>query len=378
MLELVREFNRANPDVRVSMQRIPWATYYNKVMVSALYGRGPHVFVMQSGMMPRAHRAGIVADTTYLFSGALRAEFTERMLDRVRFDEKLYAVPLDVWPQGMYVNTKLLREAGIVNADGSARIPTTRDEFLSAARATTSAERGTFGFAYGNWSNNFMTLAPQWGGTYLDAAGNPTLDHPGNVAALQFLVDLRAVHAVAPNPEGGVGGWVGFRQERVAMEFDGIYMLGDLKRLQGLEYVGAPIPQLGPRPGTACDSHVLCIRSSVNDRERAAAERFILFLSEHSLAWADAGQVPARRSVRESDAFRALPVQAAFAKQLDDAMYPPKTPSIGELTLYVNLAVEKAIRGRMTPAEALREANESYKSYLARDAAERAAIGGAR
>ncbi len=376
MLELVREFNRTNPDVRVTMQRIPWATFYNKVMVSALYGRGPHVFVMQSGVMPRAYRAGIVMDVTHLFDDKLRAEFSARMIDRVEFDGKLYGLPLDVWPQGMFVNAKLLREAGFVNADGSVAVPRTRDEFLRVAKALTDPAKGTFGFAYGMWTNNFMTLAPQFGGEYLDSAGNPTLDHPGNVAALQFLVDLHREHNVTPNPEGGIGGWVGFRQERVAMEFDGIYMLGDLKRLEGLQYLGAPIPQIGPKPGTMCDSHLLCIRKGVTPEQQRAAERFMLFLSEHSLAWADAGQVPARRSVRESDAFRALPVQAAFATQLDDAVYSPKTPSITELTLYVNLAVEKAIRGRMTAEEALHEANESYKRYLERDAAERAGAAG--
>src|ERR1700722_15421769 len=57
MLELVRQFNQANTDVHVSMQRILWATYYNKLMVSALDGRGPEVYVLQSALLSRMNRA---------------------------------------------------------------------------------------------------------------------------------------------------------------------------------------------------------------------------------------------------------------------------------------------------------------------------------
>lgn len=48
-------------------------------------------------------------------------------------------------------------------------------------------------------------------------------------------------------------------------------------------------------------------------------------------------------------------------------MYPPKTPLISELMLYVNLAVEKGIRGRMTAAAALHQANEDFKRFIEHD-----------
>src|SRR5262245_20984001 len=60
MLKLVRKFNENNPDAHVTMQRIAWATYYNKVMVSAMDGRGPDVFVLQADYVPRMHRAGFL------------------------------------------------------------------------------------------------------------------------------------------------------------------------------------------------------------------------------------------------------------------------------------------------------------------------------
>jgi multiple sugar transport system substrate-binding protein len=281
-------------------------------------------------------------------------------------------VPLDTWPQGLYCNAGLFKAAGIVNTDGSARPPTNAEEFLADAKALghyagEGDQSNIWGFGYGDWNYNFMALIPQFGGHLLDQSGNPTVDDPGNVAALQFLADLNLKYHLAPSPEGGAQGWVGFRQQRVAMEFDGIYMVGDLKRLSGLDYVGAPLPQIGPHPGTLADSHILCIRKGLDARHREAAKQFIRFLSDHSLAWADAGQVPARKSARQSDAFKKLQVQYAFSKQLGYVMYPSKTPLISELQLYINVAVEKAIRGRTTAAAALHQANEDFKRFVERD-----------
>jgi multiple sugar transport system substrate-binding protein len=383
MLELVRQFNLANSDVHVSMQRILWATYYNKLMVSALDHRGPEVFVLQSALLPRMDRAGIVDTVDDLFTDpALVAEFEPSLLDRVNVGSngkiRRIGLPLDTWPQGLYCNAKMFKAAGITNADGSARPPTNGREFFADANALQhhlhdGDPSNIWGFGYGDWTNNFMSLVPQFGGQILDASGNPTLDHPGNVAALQYLADLNLKYHLAPSPEGGVAGWVGFRQERVAMEFDGIYMVGDLKRLTDLDYIGAPLPQIGPYPGTLGDSHILCIRKGLNGRQREGAKRFIRFISDHSLAWADAGQVPARKSARQSEAFKKLQVQYAFSKQLDYVMYPPKTPLISELMLYINLAVEKGIRGRTTAHVALHQANKDYKNFLEHDRLEQTA-----
>lgn len=386
MLNLVRQFNQTDGRAHVTMQRIAWGTYYNKLMVSALDGRGPEVFVIHTGVLPRMHRAGFidVANDLYGPDGQLKSDFSPSLLKMVDFGmdhEELLGLPLDVHPQGLYCNAEMLKEAGFVNEDGSARPPRNAEEFLAAAAAMKKDLDGDgwpeyWGYGFGAWHLNFMSLVPQFGGRYFDESGEPTLDHPGNIQALEFLVDLLQKYHLAPPPEGGVAGWVGFRQRRVGMVFDGVYMLGDLKRLEGHPYIGAPMPQIGPYPGTFGDSHVLCLRKGLDRRRREAAVRFIHFLSDHSLEWADAGQVPARRSVRESPEFKKLQVQYAFSRQLDYVMYPPKTPSIGEFQLHINLAVEKAIRGRTSAAEALHQANADFKRYLERDRMERRLMGG--
>lgn len=370
MLGMIRKFNEANPAVQISMQRMDWATYYNKLMVAAVDGRGPEIFVIHASTLPRMQKAGFVANVSNLFGeGALpREDFDAYVLDQVTYGDRIVGVPLDIHPQGLYANKDALKKAGFN------RLPVNREEFLRLASTLRRDLDGDkrpdeWGFALTLWRNNFQSLMPQFGGRFLDENGNADLDHPGNIRALEFLGSLGKQQLVPP-PENGLG-WVGYRQKKVAMVFDGVYMLGDLKRLNDLNYLGGPIPQIGDKPGTLADSHVLCVREGLAPEKREAVEKFIQFLSENSIEWADAGQVPARKSVRATPKFKAMPVQYGFAQQIPHMIYPPRINVLFEFTLEIDLAVEKVMRGRSSAAEALKVADQNAQKFIDRDRAER-------
>ncbi len=376
-LEMIREFNKENPDVQVSMQRMDWATYYNKLMVAESDMRGPEIFVIHASTLPRMRQAGFVADVSDLLRGPdaiPEADFDPYVLNQVRYGSEIAGIPLDIHPQGMYCNAEMLRRIGFVDAHGRPRPPANGQEFLKAAKEMqrnpdAHGDPEEWGFALTMWRNNFQSLIPQFGGRYLDANGRADLENPGNVAALSFLQSIETNH-LAPPPENGLG-WVGFRQKKVGMVWDGVYMLGDLKRLDDFQAVGAPIPQIGPKPGTMADSHVLCVQKGLDPARRDAAERFLRFFSAHSIEWAGAGQVPARKSVRSNPLFAAMPIQSAFAKQIPYMMYPPRTTVLFELTLEIDVAVEKVLRGRATPLQALQAADVNVQKAIDREAAER-------
>lgn len=363
-LEMIRQFNRENPGIEISMQRMDWATYYNKLMVAAVDGRGPEIFVIHASTLPRMDRAGFVAPATNLFEGQNAiptADFEPYVLNQVRYGNDLIGVPLDIHPQGMYCNVDFLRKIGMNGP------PTNKEEFVKAMTAMKTPDQ--WGFALTLWRNNFQSLIPQFDGRYLDDQGRADLNNPNNVKALEFLGELESQKLVPP-AENGLG-WVGFRQKKVGMVWDGVYMLGDLLRLADLNYVGAPIPTIGNHPGTMADSHVLCMRTGLKPDQRAAAERFIRFFSSHSIDWAAAGQVPARISVRNTPAFQKMQVQYAFSKQVPYMMYPPRTTVLFELSLEIDLAVEKVLRGRASAKDALTVANQHTQEFLDRDAKER-------
>lgn len=377
MLGIIRRFNEANPDVEVSMQRIDWTTYYNKLLVAALDGRGPEVFVIQSQWMTRMHRNGFIADLSGMFRGKdaiPESDYVPYVLDQVKYGTEITGVPLDIWPFGLYYNADLFQQGGIASP------PRDREEFLRDAKLLqhkgTGGAPDTWGYALTNWQWNYQTILPQFDGRYLDSQGRADLANPNNVEALQFLVSLKGPPSLIPPPENQLG-WTGFRQKQVAMVFDGIFMLGDLIRLNDFHYKAAPVPVVGHHPGTLADSHCLCIRKGLPDAEREAAQRFVRFLSNNSIDWAAAGQVPARTSARQNPRFAQMPVQYAFSKEIPYIQYPPKTPVEYELNTEVNFAVEKAVRGDATPLAALQTANANVQKYIDADTERMRREGGA-
>jgi multiple sugar transport system substrate-binding protein len=368
MLGIIRRFNEANPDVEVSMQRIDWNTYYNKLLVAALDGRGPEVFVIQSQWMTRMHRNGFIADLSGMYrgkDGIPESDFVPYVLKQIRYGNEMVGVPLDIWPFGLYYNADLFTQAGIPHP------PQNRAEFLDdAKRMQHKGKDGapdTWGYSLTNWQWNYQTILPQFDGRYLDAQGRADLANPNNVAALQFMVSLKGPPTLIPPPENQIG-WTGFRQKQVGMVFDGIFMVGDLLRLNDFHYKAAPMPVVGHHPGTLADSHCLCIRNGLTVAQKEAAERFVRFLSNNSIDWAAAGQVPARTSARQNPKFAEMPVQYAFSKEIPYIQYPPRTAVEYEMNQEVNFAVEKAVRGDATPLAALQIANANVQKYLDADA----------
>ncbi len=371
MLKIIENFNRQNPDVEVVMQRIPWATYYNKLTVAGSDGRGPEIFVVHADALARIRRAGFVEDVTDFYEGGLpKSDFDKSVIEQVDFDGRSFAVPLDIHPQGLYLNKQMLRDAGFVDAQGEPKAPKTREEFMDLMKRTTKEAGGSlkekqWGFALTGWGPNFRSLVPQFGGGYVDQDGNPTLNRSENVKAMQFLGDLTAEKLVPP-PDNGLG-WFGFRTKRAAMVWDGVFMLGDLIRLNDLEYMGAPLPAIGGKDGTLANSHLLCLKKNLSAKKREGAARFVSYLSDHSLEWAAAGQVPCRKSVRDNPEFIKMQVQSAFAEQIPTMLYPPRTPVIFEFMLEVDRATEKVLRGQATAKEALDEAQKTSQTVIDRD-----------
>lgn len=362
MLAIVQRFNRDNPDVHVVMQRIPWATYYNKLFVAGLGDRAPEVFVLHATSIPRflrAHFVRPVDDLTGTASGAIDAADFDPNVWQATADEKgtHWGIPLDCHMLGMYYNRTLLKEAGIVDAAGNAKPPATREEFIDALRKLKRpAENGQpakWGFVYTWQRTNCYALMRQFGGGLYDPARDKlTIDSPQNVAALDFAASI-VRDELAPSPKN-FDAWVGFLQGNVAITWEGIYMLPDLQRQgKNLDWGAAPIPTLGPEHATWAESHSLCLRSDLSGAELAAAKRFIKFLSDNSLDWAEGGQVPVRRSLRNTPRFEQMTAQREFAKQIPYASYWPPVPYLLELLPEYDYSVELALRGSASAKEAL-------------------------
>jgi multiple sugar transport system substrate-binding protein len=376
MLRLVKRFNTENPDVRVVMQRSEWAIHYNKLFVAGMGGRAPEVCVIHTRTMERFVRAGFLRQNDDLVAGAATgepldtADLDTNVWEGVEFDGKHFGLPLDVHAIGMYCNRRLFREAGLADARGNIQAPTDRATFLEALQRMTRRVPGRpdqWGFVFANWQTTAYTFMQQFGGEFFTPDHRRCVLHnEGNIEALQFCVDLVRRYRVAPPPEN-FDAWIGFRQGKVGITFEGIYMLADLQKQQDLDYTGAPVPIVGPRAAAFADSHNLCLRSDLEGPALLASWRFMKFLSDNSLDWAAGGQIPVRKSLRHTPRFAGMSVQFAFARQIPYVSYFPRMTFILEFLREFDLALEMAGRGRMSPGSALQAAEDRVNQIIQRE-----------
>ncbi len=375
MERMVRDFRAANPDVDVRMQIIPWGTYYDKLTLALAYGGAPDVCVLAAGRLAEFAAYGTLRPLEREIATARpplgKADFAPAPWAASSFGGRQYALPLDVHPLGLYCNADLFRAAGIVDGRGEPQPPATWDDFIRDARRLTRDLDGDgrpdqWGFVFTWQRSNWLTFLYQWGGTLLTPDGQHcALQSEPSYAALRQMHDLIDRYQVAPKPEG-VDAWLAFRQGKVAMAMEGIYQLASLQEQTRFHFIGAPVPHFGPRPAAWGGSHLLCQPVHIDPRHVEPAWRLMRFLSDHSIVWAEGGQVPARIGILESPRFEALPVQAEFARELPYVRYDPPTPRVDALFQFTDSAVEAVLLDRQTPEAAMAEASRRIEQVLRR------------
>jgi multiple sugar transport system substrate-binding protein len=213
----------------------------------------------------------------------------------------------------------------------------------------------------------FTSLINQFGGSIYNPEGTKALfNSQAGVDSLDWLTSFIKSGASPQNVASDAQAQA-FRQQRNSLTWDGIWMMNEWAKVDGLDWVAAALPTIGEKPAVWASSHNLTITSqAAKDPNKLDASRlFIAFISEHSIEWAKSGQIPARNSVRESAEFTALPVQASLATQLEHAVFPPTVAGIGDVTTTYETAVNEVILGKAKAKDALDSAAAKADQMLA-------------
>lgn len=380
MVEIVHKFNEANPDVHVTVQRMQWRTYYNKLFVAGLSKREPEVFIAHASMLPRFERANFLQSVDGFMigeNGIDPNDIDKAVWKSVEIDGKHVGLPLDAHPIGMFYNKDILSKAGFIDEKGEILTPKNKDEFLHYINVLKKDFDGNgkidqWGFAFEYSEQNqprpaFIALMSQFGGqAFNEDYTKCLLDSPENIAAFEFAKELIFDRELAPVPESE-SSWIAFRQGNIGLFFGGVWLVGDLKRLNSVNNGGASLPVLGKKPGTWTDSHILCMSSNLSEKKQEASWRLMKHISDNSLDWTAWGPITIRKSLRETERFKGMQIQRAFAEQLENVQYPPRIPFLWEFRREFELAIDRVMRGTYTPEEALKEATRNVDQMIARD-----------
>jgi multiple sugar transport system substrate-binding protein len=250
---------------------------------------------------------------------------------------------------------------------GVSEPPKTGDELMAAMdKLKQSGVEQPF-WQSSTWPAHLMFMSVLWqngGDLYNQDATEATWNSPEGVEALTWMVDL-VKKGYSPKNVSQDADYIAFKNGKTTFHWDGIWQTQDLKKTD-LNWGVAPLPKVFDENAAWAGSHNLVITRQGNEDENKsqAAKVFIKWISDHSIEWAKAGQVPARNSVRESEEFKALEHQSTLAQQIDDVHFAPAVPGIGDAQLEMEQAVGRAVLGKESPKQALDKAADRATKLL--------------
>ncbi|MFZ5488740.1 MAG: ABC transporter substrate-binding protein [Thiomonas sp.] len=377
------QFHKANPDVVV--KPIYTGSYQDTITktLTALRsggGSAPKMAVALAVDVFTLFDQGVLVAAEDLAGGdkGWLKSFYPAFLSNSQIAGKTWSVPFQRSTPVLYWNKAAFKAVGL----NPYKAPANWDEMRDMARRLTKLHNPssptdwglqipTSGFPY--WL--FQGLAIENGQARLASPDGKTtyFDAPETIGAMEYLVDLSRKNKVMPE---GIINWgttpQDFFQHRCAMMWTTTGNLTNVKSNAKFDFGVAMLPA-HKRRGAPTGGGNLYVFNNTTDAERAAAMRFIRWLTSPEMAadWGiQTGYVATSPAAWETPRMKeyvaGFPQAAVARDQLKYAEPELSTHDNQRVTKVFNDGLEAAITGQKTPSAALKEAQSTAEGILRR------------
>ena len=193
---IMDDFEAENPDIKVTLISGPYATTRDQIAIGAASGTMSDVVGLDGAWVNSLTAQGAIADMAPLMdsTGFDRSEAA----DIIMIDGKSVMMPVASFVYPIFVNLDFAEEAGVTE------LPSTRPEFLEAAKKMTNAEENKYGWALplslqspSSVLNDMMSWVWASGESMLDN-GQPALDKPPVIDMLTYINSLNEAGVISP------------------------------------------------------------------------------------------------------------------------------------------------------------------------------------
>jgi len=274
--ELVAKFERENPGIKVQAESVPWGggnDYYTRLFAAIVAGNAPDCAMVKLNNQARLlEMKALEPLDSRLASWTGRGDIPDNIWTLTKAtDGKQYFLPVQYVVLYLYYRTDLFQRANVAP-------PKTFEQFLSAAKATTSGDVWGFGMRGGAGGHDHWGSFVLGGGATFDKGG---MVSPKALAANRWFVDLARTHKIFPPsaPNDGFRQIVdNFKAGRTAMTIHHVGSANEMVQALGDNVSAVPVPRAADGNGWTSfgdESNAVFATS----RAKEAAFKWIAFLS---------------------------------------------------------------------------------------------------
>ena len=356
---LAEAFNASQTSYRVVPRYTGSYVESSLKLVAALQGGdAPVMFDAEGTVFAGLAEQGALSDLSDLAAGlspALVEDIFPVMWAYGETSGARYGLPWNSTLPVLFYNATAFEQRGVAP-------PKTWDEFEEAAARLTT--RNTKGYIDVAAALIFETMVDSRGGSLVTPEGEPDFDSPEALAALELLVRLaREKHSIPRSFKDLDSALIDFARTKgmMAIATEALWPQGERFSV-AFKVATAPVPT-GGSPTVPLLGAQLVVLKSATAEERAGAFAFWQFLMEpeNVKTWVEASYyLPARRAALPllESWYAEDPSRRAALDGLEHAVLRPRTGAYVRWQGYLEEALEQAVRGRLSPEEALNKVQE--------------------
>jgi multiple sugar transport system substrate-binding protein len=374
MCIMLNAYNEANPDNPVEYTIVDWpgTTELNTRLAA---GDPNDVSLIHGVRIPAYASRGLLTPIGPLLEeyGIDPDGWVDSARGAVTYNGEIYGVPLDIHALLTCYNLDLFEQAGMLNDDGTPVIPVGWDEWQAAGEQMYEATGAVMAEAVGGGAWTFSpwySLVHQQGGSLVDEEGNPAVNTPEGVAALNMVLDW---YNGTFSSETGGDNWAAFFNGETATTACGTWAVNFFDaqaadpEIALSNYYVTTYMQLFDQPANWSASHTMVIPLGVNaDPDRVdQIMQFLAWMNDQNFVWSHTGHFPVNQSDFESEEYLALPHRTEYIDLGVQSFNMPRGTWVTALDPIMNEAIGAAVTGIMTAEEALENAQARLDDLVA-------------
>jgi len=380
--QFIAEFMAANPSVKVNYSTYPSGKILEALTTAFAANQGPDIFNVAITSAISFLDNGRIAPVDYKAIGlkdvtALEASYLPGMLSAVTRDGDVYGLPLELTNMCLFVNRKMMIEAGL---DPDKDYPRTWEDVMALSEKIVRRDgqiitRRGFDFRYDAYPNTFVPMVEQLGGELVSKDGKKAiLGDEAWLKVLQYVKDF--------GPSGknlGSPTYTAARTEfdknngTVAMSFSGLYQGARMKAsnpafYNSKDWMVVPFPQwkdARKRVTANYSGHYYMVNIQSDKLEQQASWILLNYMLDHGDMYLDkVAIVQPTKKLNESAILKAMPYSSVFTSDFDAAKIVYTGKGSSKINALLKQAFESVMLAGVDPREALAKLRKSAQDVL--------------